>query len=91
MGEAKQDALRVDFDGQIRLEFHGAKITSDAGLLTYREFDEALGLMTERRIRHLPVMDGDRLIGVVSIGDLVKETIAEQQQTIRQLESYIHS
>lgn len=36
--------MRVDFDGQIRLEFHGANVTSDAGLLAYRELDEALGL-----------------------------------------------
>lgn len=44
MGERKKDALRLDFDGQIRLEFHGANVTSDAGLLAYRELDEALGL-----------------------------------------------
>ena len=44
MGERKMEALRVDFDGQIRLEFHGANVTSDAGLLAYRELDEALGL-----------------------------------------------
>ena len=47
MGEGKRSALRVDFDGQIRLEFHGANVTSDAGLLAYRELDEALGLTTE--------------------------------------------
>jgi len=47
MGEGKRDALRVDFDGQIRLEFHGANVTSDAGLLAYRELDEALGLTAE--------------------------------------------
>ena len=47
MGEGKRDALRIDFDGQIRLEFHGANVTSDAGLLVYREPDEALGLTTE--------------------------------------------
>ena len=44
MGESKREALRVNFDGQIRLEFHGANVTSDAGLLAYRELDEALGL-----------------------------------------------
>jgi hypothetical protein len=47
MGEGKRSALRVEFDGQIRLEFHGANVTSDAGLLAYRELDEALGLTTE--------------------------------------------
>jgi CBS domain-containing protein len=48
-------------------------------------------LMTDRHVRHLPVTDDGRVVGMVSIGDLVKAVIAEQRQQIEQLESYIHS
>jgi len=48
-------------------------------------------LVTERRVRHLPVLEGARVLGIVSIGDLVKAVIAEQQQQIEQLENYIRS
>ena len=53
---------------------------------------QAMALMTEKHFRHLPVLDGGkRLVGMVSIGDLVKETISEQAFLIRQLEQYIAS
>lgn len=42
MGEARKDALRVNFDAKLKLEFHGARITSDTGLLAYRELDQVL-------------------------------------------------
>ena len=46
-------------------------------------------MMTEKRFRHLPVMDGDQMLGLISMGDLVKTIIAEQKETIDQLEHYI--
>jgi len=51
--------------------------------------EECLAVITEKRCRHLPVMDGDQLIGMVSIGDLVKASIAEKEFLISQLENYI--
>lgn len=55
--------------------------------------EDCMGLMTQKHIRHLPVVDGERgerVLGMLSIGDLVKDLISEQQFIISQLESYIH-
>lgn len=51
--------------------------------------EQAMSIMSEKHIRHLPVLDGNKVIGMLSIGDLVKETIDYQQRLIKQLESYI--
>ena len=60
-------------------------IYADAG----HSVEECMALMTNKRIRHLPVLDEQKLIAVISIGDLVKSIIAEQKFVIEQLESYI--
>lgn len=56
---------------------------------TEQNIEECMALMTEKRVRHLPVIDQGRLVGVISIGDLVKSIISEQKFIIEQLERYI--
>jgi len=53
--------------------------------------DQCMALMTERRVRHLPVLDRDALVGIISIGDVVRAVVDAQQFTISSLESYISS
>lgn len=55
-----------------------------------QDVNDCMQLVTERRIRHLPVVKGERVLGVLSIGDLVRAVIEEQGRTIADLESYIH-
>ena len=53
--------------------------------------ERCMQLMTDKHVRHLPVTESGRVVGMISIGDLVKSVIAEQRETIEQLEHYIHS
>lgn len=55
-----------------------------------QSIEQCMALMSDKRIRHLPVIEDQKVIGVVSIGDLVKSIIGDQQFTIEQLEHYIH-
>jgi CBS domain-containing protein len=86
-------ARKVILHGKSSHDMPVREIMSDKVVTVQPEqtVEDCMALMTGRRIRHLPVMDGEKLVGLLSIGDLVKEVIAEQEQTIKQLESYIHS
>lgn len=86
-----------DYARKVILQDRSSKTTTVAAIMTKRVvyalpdhgIDECMALMTKKRVRHLPIMDGDQIIGVVSIGDLVKSIIADQQFIIEQLERYI--
>jgi CBS domain-containing protein len=59
------------------------------GIRPEQTTEECMALMTEKHVRHLPVTNGDRLVGVISIGDVVRAMIDEQRFVIQQLENYI--
>src|SRR5215472_14012603 len=86
-------ARKVILQGRSSRETTVAEIMT-ADLITVTPettIDESMNLMTHYRIRHLPVLDRGSLVGVVSIGDLVKAVIADQAHTIHQLHTYIGS
>ena len=86
-----------DYARKVELQGRSSRGTKIKDIMTSRvvyarpeqTVEECMALMTDKHIRHLPVMDGDELLGVISIGDLVKAIIDEQQHVIEQLEKYI--
>ncbi|WP_316817768.1 CBS domain-containing protein [Pedobacter nyackensis] len=70
---------------------HEVMTANPITVLPSDSIDFCMGIMTDKHIRHLPVMEGTQLLGMVSIGDVVKFIIEDQKQTISQLESYISS
>ena len=86
-----------DYARKVILRGRASKTTTVGELMTSKVFyvtpdqtiEDCMALMTEKRSRHLPVLDGDKLIGLVSIGDVVKAIIVDQEITIRSLKNYI--
>ena len=86
-----------DYAREVILQGRSSKTTQISEVMTAKVIsgkpddmvDKSMSLMSENNIRHLPVMDGENLVGMLSLGDLVKETIAYQQRLIAELESYI--
>ncbi len=89
---SERDYVRkVRPQGEVRADTPVEKLMT-SNILTVspsQTVEDCMAMMTDNRVRHLPVVDGGRLIGVISIGDVVKTVIAEQEHTIRQLSSYI--
>lgn len=85
-------ARKVILHGKASKDTYVREIMTDKVLCVRPEqtMDQCMALMTDKRVRHLPVLDHKHVIGVISIGDVVKEVISEQQFMIEQLEQYIH-
>jgi len=87
-----------DYAREIILEGRSSKDTKVEEIMTRKvltlsagdKFEKGLEIMTQKRIRHMPVMDGKELIGMVSQGDLVKEMISYQKELIKELEAFVY-
>ena len=84
-------ARKIILKGRSSRETHVRDIMSRELIIVHPEDSvmESLAIMTEKRIRHLPVLEGQNVVGLISIGDLVKKVIDEQHIIIKHLESYI--
>jgi len=88
-----------DYARQVVLKGKASKDTPIRDVMTSRvvfirpeqNLEECMALMTDKHIRHLPVLDGAKLVGILSIGDVVKAVISEKEFLIAQLENYISS
>jgi CBS domain-containing protein len=88
-----------DYAREVILKGKSSKTTPISDVMTHNVItaklsdtvEQAMTVMSEKHIRHLPVVDNGKVLGMLSIGDLVKETIAYQQELIKQLQSYISS
>jgi CBS domain-containing protein len=88
-----------DYTRKVALQGRNSKETLVADIMTRNVISvtpktgtrQCMALMSEKRIRHLPVMDGDTVLGMISIRDIMDDIIATHESTIAQLESYIHS
>jgi CBS domain-containing protein len=86
-----------DYARKVIIKGRSSKTTRVSEIMTTGVFttsstesvNDCMSLMTEKRIRHLPVLEGDRVIGMISIGDLVQAIISDQKEEIEQLENYI--
>ena len=87
-----------DYAREVVLQGRSSKTTLVSEVMTAKVIagnpgdlvDSAMRLMSEKNFRHLPVLDGDKVLGMLSLGDMVKEIINDQQRAINALESYIN-